>query len=82
MKNLFKKLKNTKKGFRYTFFIITIINIISIFLITKGLLLLSNIETGIRIAVIIFLIALFCLYFLIGLVWLIIKKYRRSFIME
>src|SRR5574344_235123 len=74
IKNLFKKLKKTNSNYRFGFFIIWFIYLISIILISYGIILLSGIETLIRSLIIAGLIVYLVFYFIFGCVTLITKK--------
>ena len=73
-KNLFIKLKKAKPFYRYMFYLISIVYLISIGVLTYSLILLEGIESVIRAVVIILAIVYFLFYFLGGLVFLITKK--------
>ena len=72
--NLFIKIKKTKPIYRYLFFIITFIYLISIILLTYSLSLLEGIENLLRTIFIIISILYFIFHLLSGLILLISKK--------
>ncbi len=76
MKNLFINLKKTNKYYRIIFFTLFFIFTLSTIFIIKALLLLKNIETFIRLTVIIIFIILILLYLISNLVFLILKKHK------
>lgn len=73
-KNIFKNIKKIPKLPRITFFIIANIYLISLGLIIYSLLLLTGIETLIRVLIIITLIIYYIIYFIISLYKLLVKK--------
>lgn len=75
MKNLKKKLKKTNKYYRFYFYTILVIFLISIVLISQGLLLLSGIESFIRYVLIFTFIVVLILYIVGNFVFLILKKH-------
>ena len=75
MKNLIKKLKKTNKFFRFSFYTIAILNLVSIILISQSLLLLSGIETFIRYILIFTFFIIFIIYCISNFVFLILKKH-------
>lgn len=75
MKNLKKKLKKTNKYYCFYFYTILVLFLISIILISQGLLLLSGIESFIRYALILTLIIALTGYTIGNFVFLILKKH-------
>ena len=75
-KNLFIKLKKTNKIFRFLFITTLILYVASVILFSNSLLLLSGIETFIRITIILLLYINIFLYLLSGLLTLITKKHK------
>ncbi len=73
-KNLFKKLKKVKLGYKIIFILTTIIYLISLNLLIYNILLLTGIETLLRVLVIITLIIYLIIFFILSLVLLISKK--------
>lgn len=75
-KNLFIKLKKTNKIFRFLFITTLLLYVASVILFSNSLLLLSGIETFIRITIILLLYINIFLYLLSGLLTLITKKHK------
>ena len=75
-KNLFIKLKKTNKIFRFLFITTLILYVASVILFSNSLLLLTGIETFIRITIILLLYINIFLYLLSGLLTLITKKHK------
>ncbi|MDD4187592.1 MAG: LCP family protein [Bacilli bacterium] len=82
MKNLKIKLKKTKKSYRFLFYSGFLLYLISFIFIVKGLLLLSGIETLIRVSLIIIFFILFLIYTISSLVFLILKKHKHLVIIS
>ena len=76
MKKVFRKLKRSKGIYRYLYYLIGILYIISLFFFVKSLLSLTGIETAIRIIFIIFFILYLILYLFINLLNLLKRKYK------
>lgn len=76
MKKVLRKLKRSKGIYRYLYYIIGILYIISLFFFVKSLLSLKGIETTIRIIFIIFFILYLILYLFINLLNLLRRKYK------
>ena len=76
MKKVLRKLKRSKGIYRYLYYIIGILYIISLFFFVKSLLSLKGIETAIRIIFIIFFILYLILYLFINLLNLLRRKYK------
>lgn len=76
MKKVLRKLKRSKCIYRYLYYIIGILYIISLFFFVKSLLSLKGIETTIRIIFIIFFILYLILYLFINLLNLLRRKYK------
>lgn len=76
MKKVLRKLKRSKGIYRYLYYIIGILYIISLFFFVKSLLNLKGIETAIRIIFIIFFILYLILYLFINLLNLLRRKYK------
>jgi len=76
MKNLFINLKRTNKPFRYIFFTVLFSYIVSLGFVIKGLLLLTGIETFLRVIAIAILVLILIFYLISGLVFLILKKHK------
>ena len=76
MKKVFIKLHISKGVYRYLYYIIGILYIISLFFFVKSLLSLTGIETAIRIIFIIFFILYLILYLFINLLNLLRRKYK------
>ena len=76
MKKVLRKLKRSKGIYRYLYYIIGIIYIISLFFFIKSLLNLKGIETTLRFIFIIFFILYLILYLFINLANLIKHKYK------
>ena len=75
MKNLKKKLLKTNKYFRFYFYTISLIFLLSIILISQGLLLLSGIESFIRYVLIFTFIIILTFYIIGNFIFLILKKH-------
>ncbi|MEG1892588.1 MAG: LCP family protein [Bacilli bacterium] len=76
MKKLKRKLKNSSKIARYTYYLLILVYLISFVFFTKSLIALKGIETAIRTILIIFFILWFLLYIILNLLNLITKKYK------
>ena len=74
MKAFFRKLKKSKLSIRLIYYFVMLLFLVSYILFTKSLLSLSNIETTIRIIVIITLGTLLLIYWFINLLLLLSKK--------
>ena len=74
MKAFFRKLKKSKLSIRLIYYFVVLLFLVSYILFTKSLLSLSNIETTIRIIVIITLGTLLLIYWFIDLLLLLSKK--------
>ncbi len=77
MKNLKINLKKTKKSYRYTFYLVFLLYLVSVILISKSLLMLSGIETLLRIILIIILLIALALYLVSNLAFLILKRHKK-----
>ena len=75
MNKFFRKLKKSNMVFRYTYYIINIVYIISLFFFIKSLLNLAGIETVLRIVFIIF----FILYIIVYAFWNLLNLLRRKY---
>ena len=75
MKNLKKKLQKTNKYFRFYFYTILTIFLVSIILISQSLLLLNGIESFIRYVLIFTFTVILTLYIIGNFVFLILKKH-------
>lgn len=78
--NLFKKLKKVKLGYKLIFIITTIIYLASLSLLIYNILLLTGIETLLRVFVIITLIIYFVIFLILSLVLLISKKNVKAIV--
>lgn len=76
MNKVIRKLKRSKKVYRYLYYLIGIIYIIAFFFFMKSLLSLKGIETTIRIIFIVFFILYLILYLFINLLNLLRRKYK------
>lgn len=76
MKNLKINLKKTNKYYRFSFYTIFILFLISSILVFKSILLLNGIETLFRVLIIIIISVILLLYFISNLVFLILKKHK------
>ena len=76
MGRLLKKLKKSKKIFRYTYYLIILAYIISLSFFIKSILTLKGIETILRIIFIIFFIVYLLLYIFSNLINLLRRKYK------
>ena len=75
MNKFFRKLKKSNRVFRYTYYIINIVYIISLFFFIKSLLNLAGIETVLRIVFMIF----FILYIIVYAFWNLLNLLRRKY---
>lgn len=82
MKNLRKKLKKTNKKFRFFFYIVFILYLVSLILLTRGLILLSGIETFLRYFLLFVFFSLFLIYTVANFVFLILKKHKTLVIIN
>ncbi len=76
MKNLKTNLKKTNKFYRFSFYTIFILFLISSILLFRSILLLSGIETLFRILIIVIISTILILYFVSNLAFLILKKHN------
>ena len=76
MKKVLRKLKRSKGIYRYLYYIIGIVYIVSLFFFIKSLLNLKGIETTLRFVFIIFFILYLVLYLFINLLNLLRHKYK------
>ena len=81
MKKILKKFKKLNKKYKVTFFIISVLYLISIVFISQGLLLLKNIETVLRIIFLVFIYFSYVFYLFISILLLFSKK-RKSYIIN
>ena len=81
MKKILRKFKKLDKKYKVTFFIISILYLISIIFISQGLLLLKNIETVLRIIFLVFIYFSYFGYLFISILLLFSKK-KKSYIIN
>lgn len=81
MKKILKKFKKLSKKYRIIFYIVSILFLVSIVFISQGLLLLKNIETGLRILFLIFVYLGFLVYLFISIL-LLFSKRGKSYIIN
>lgn len=74
MKRIIRRLKKTKKIFRFTYYILIIAYLISFFFFAKSLISLKGIETILRIIIIFMFVIYFFLYVLWNLINILTKK--------
>ena len=76
-----KKFKKLSKKYRIIFYIVSVLFLVSIVFISQGLLLLKNIETGLRILFLIFVYLGFLVYLFISIL-LLFSKRGKSYIIN
>ncbi len=81
MKKILKKFKKLSKKYRIIFYIVSVLFLVSIVFISQGLLLLKNIETGLRILFLIFVYLGFLVYLFISIL-LLFSKRGKSYIIN
>lgn len=81
MKKILKKFKKLSKKYRIIFYVVSVLFLVSIVFISQGLLLLKNIETGLRILFLIFVYLGFLVYLFISIL-LLFSKRGKSYIIN
>ena len=81
MKKILKKFKKLDLKFRIMFYIISILYLVSIVFISQGLLLLKNIETGLRILFLVIIYLSYFIYLFVSIL-LLFSKRNKSYIVN
>lgn len=76
MKRVFKRLKRTKKVIRYSYYVLILAYLVSFFFFAKNIIVLSGIETLLRIIVLVILVIYFIFYVLYNLLNLLQRKFK------